>query len=187
MLTITNRVLENVTGFTHTQIKRWAVAFLRPDKASGQHSGVPRNYSFEQALRIYLGGYLVQDLKFTLDESRQILNDITNWLKDKKWTISRWVEFQKSQLSSDYVVIYDFPWTGLIIDIVVGSDNRLFYRAKIVHEQKMIKYTNILQEKYELEYFGKSSPISTVPLRSIDIEAIVKSLANRIAKRMISE
>ena len=186
MVSITNRILEKSTGFTHTQIKRWAVAFLEPDKASGQHSGVPRIYDFDQAIRIYLGGYLVRDLKFTLDESKQILNDLTNWLKNKSWKFSGWVDFRESKLSSGYVAGINFPWRGLLIDIGLGSDDRLFYVAKILSVKKMMREPNHWREEYDLEYFGKLSPISTMPLRSIDIEAMVRSLANIIAQ-VVSE
>ena len=156
MLTITNRILENATGFTHTQIKRWAVAFLKPDRASGQHSGIPRTYRLEQALRIFLGGYLVRDLKFTMDESKNILNDVTTWLKNKGWHISELVEFRESKLSSGCVANFDFPWLDLLIDIGVGSDGRFFYRAKIVYEKKLINESNRWSEEYDLEYFGEN-------------------------------
>ncbi len=184
MITITNRILAEAPGFTHPQIKRWVVAFLEADKASGQHSGIPRTYSFEQAVMIFLGGYLVRDLKFTLSEVRQILNDIYKWLKKKGWTISKWVNFRKSKLSGEYVAEPDYPWLDLFIDIGVGSDGSFFYISKIICEKALIKEPNLWKELYEIEYFGKLSPISIVPLRSINLKATVDTLATLIAKRV---
>lgn len=184
MLVITNRILEKSSKFTHTQIKRWAVAFLRPDKSSGQHSGVSRTYDFEQASRIYFGGYLVQDLKFTLDEAKQILNDIYDWLDEKGWNLSDWVHFRQSKLGSGYVADINFPWLDLFIDIGIGSNKAFFYRAKIVHTKKLKKEPNRWAEEYDIEDFGKLSPISTVPLRNIDIRGVISSLAFSIAQAM---
>jgi hypothetical protein len=180
---ITNRILAKSTGFTHPQIKRWAVAFLEPDEASGQHSGIPREYSFEQAVRIFLGGYLVRDLKFNLIEARQILNDVTKWLKEKKWTISKWVNFRGSKLDRGYVAEFDFPWMDLSIDIGISGDGGIFYNAKKIFELKIIKEPNTWQEKYELEYFGRRAAISAAPFRTLNIRAMISSLAVSIAQR----
>lgn len=182
MSTITNRVLEKSTGFTHTQIKRWAVAFLKPDRSAGQHSGVSRTYSFEQALTIYMGGYLVRDLKFTLKDAKQILNDLNTWINGKGWVISRWVEFQKSRFGSDYVAVFNFPWLALHIDIGLGSKKRFFYRAKIVHEIKKKKRHGFWSEEYQFEDFWELSPVPIMSFRSIDIDVIVNKLANLIAQ-----
>lgn len=184
MSTITNRVLEKSTGFTHTQIKRWAVAFLKPDRTAGQHSGVERTYSFEQALMIYMGGYLVRDLKFTLKDAKQILNDLNTWIDRKGWVISRWVELRKSGEGSAYVPNFNFPWLALHIDIGHGNEKNqmFFYRAKIVSVQKKKRKHGFWQEEYAIEDFGASSPELSVSFRSIDIDVIVRKLANLIAQ-----
>lgn len=184
MIIITNRVLEKATGFTHTQIKRWAVAFLQPDKTSGQHAGVSRTYNFEQSMRIYLGGYLVRDLKFTLTEARQILNDLSKWLEKKGWTVSEWVKFRESKLNRGCVANCEYPFLNLSIDIGVGSDGTFFYNAKIIFKQELIKEPNKYRDEYDLEYFGRRSAISVAPFRSIDIKAIVNGLAILIAQSL---
>jgi len=183
MTEITNRTLEKSTKFTHTQIKRWAVAFLPPDKASGQHSGIPRTYTFEDAVNIYLGGYLVENLRFTITEAKQVLKDIIQWIQGRGWKISEWVEFRKSKFHPGYVAHFNFPWVDLIIDIAVGHDGRIFYIAKIVHEKRLIKKSNLWNEKYAIEHFGRLSPISLAPFRSIRVRGMLHLLASLIADR----
>ena len=60
--------------------KRWAREFLPPDPLGGLQSGYARQYSPDQAFSVFLGGYLVGDLKFTIPEARRILQDLHDWL-----------------------------------------------------------------------------------------------------------
>jgi len=60
--------------------KRWSRAFLPPDPLGGLQSGYARQYSIDQAFCVYLGGVLVSELKFTLPEAGQILDDLKSWL-----------------------------------------------------------------------------------------------------------
>ena len=182
MIDITNRVLEKATKFSHTQIKRWAVAFLPPEKSTGQHSGVPRTYSIEESIKIYFGGYLVEDLRFTISEAQTIVKDVTYWFKVKKWRVSDWIELRKSKMDRGFVAYSDFPWEGLIISVGIGSKENIFYEARIVLKKKLIKEPSRWREEYRLEYFGKLSAITTVPFRSIDIGSMIASLANQIAQ-----
>jgi hypothetical protein len=183
MIIITNRALEAATGFTHPQIKRWAVSFLDADKASGQHSGIPRTYSFEQAVRIYLGGYLVRNLTFKLIEAKQIIDDVTGWLKEKGWSISEWVNFEASTLSGGYVVETNFPWMDLKVDIGVGGQGRFFYHVKILIVRKKKKETATWQDTYNLEFIGSRFIDSKGPFRSINMVSLVNSLAIRLAQK----
>ncbi len=184
MIDITNRVLEKATKFSHTQIKRWAVAFLSPDKSTGQHSGVPRTYSIVEAIKIYLGGYLVEDLRFTISEAQTIVKDVTEWFKINRWRVSDWIELRKSKMDRGFVAYSDFPWEGLIISVGMGSKENIFYEAKIVLKKQLIKEPSLWREEYRLEHFGKLSAISTVPFRSIDIGSLITSLGNQIAQEL---
>jgi hypothetical protein len=57
--------------------KRWSLAFLPPDPLSGQQSGHARQYYAQDAFDVYLGGHLVAEIGFTIQESRRILEDLT--------------------------------------------------------------------------------------------------------------
>ena len=61
--------------------KRWVREFLAPDPLGGLQSGFARQFNLRDAFRVYLGGCLVADLKYTIPEARQILADLNGWLK----------------------------------------------------------------------------------------------------------
>ena len=63
--------------------KRWSREFLPPDPLGGLQSGYARQYNLDQAFCVYMGGYLVAALKFTIPESRLILKDLQHWLAEK--------------------------------------------------------------------------------------------------------
>jgi len=181
-MSITNRSLEEASNFTHPQIKRWAVAFLEPDMAAGQHSGIPRTYGFEQSFRIYFGGYLVEYLKFTLAEARQILDDITGWIKEKGWRIEEWITFEQKKSIGKYVVTTDYPWVDVEIDIGAGSYGDFFYNIKIISMKKRMKGSDEWQETYKRDSIGSTSIQSIVPSRSVSIEYLITRLANGLAQ-----
>ena len=61
--------------------KRWAREFLPPDPLGGLRSGYARQFSHKDAFRVYLAGYLVSALKFSVPETKKILVDLDAWLK----------------------------------------------------------------------------------------------------------
>jgi hypothetical protein len=61
--------------------KRWSREFLPPDPLGGLRSGYARQFSHKEAFCVYLAGYLVSGLKFTVPETRQILADLDTWLR----------------------------------------------------------------------------------------------------------
>ena len=65
--------------------KRWSREFLPPDPLGGLQSGYARQYNFDQAFTVYLGGFLVSELKFTIPEARIILKDLHHWLAAKRF------------------------------------------------------------------------------------------------------
>lgn len=60
--------------------KRWSREFLPPDPLGGYRSGYARQYSLREAFRVYLGGHLVSDLRFTIPEARTILDNLDSWI-----------------------------------------------------------------------------------------------------------
>jgi hypothetical protein len=62
--------------------KRWSREFLPPDPLGGLQSGVTRQFSVDEALIVFLGGHLVAELKTSVPDARQILKDLTPWLRD---------------------------------------------------------------------------------------------------------
>lgn len=87
----TNRELSRKLNINLSKWKRWSREFLPPDPLGGMQSGYTRQYHPDQAFKVYLGGHLVANLKFTIPEARQILNDLEDWLRKKKFLFTtRW-------------------------------------------------------------------------------------------------
>lgn len=77
-----NKELSQTFNINLAKWKRWSREFLPPDPLGGLQSGFARQYNLDEAFTVYLGGYLVGELKFTIPESRQILRDLQHWLID---------------------------------------------------------------------------------------------------------
>jgi hypothetical protein len=81
----TSQELSQKLDIKLTRWKRWAREFLPPDPLGGLQSGVARQYNPDQAFTVFLGGYLVGSLKFTIPEARRILHDLHDWLVARKF------------------------------------------------------------------------------------------------------
>lgn len=68
-------------GINLAKWKRWSRDFLPPDPLGGLQSGVARQFNLRDVFKIYLGGYLVGNLSFTIPEAVRILSDLSPWLK----------------------------------------------------------------------------------------------------------
>jgi len=79
----TNRELSDRLGIKLAKWKRWSREFLPPDPLGGMQSGYARQYNPDQAFTVFLGGHLVADLKFTIPEANQIIQDLNKWLSEK--------------------------------------------------------------------------------------------------------
>ena len=79
----TNRELSNRLGIKLSKWKRWSREFLPPDPLGGMQSGYARQYHPDQAFTVFLGGHLVADLKFSIPEANQIIQDLNKWLSEK--------------------------------------------------------------------------------------------------------
>jgi len=81
----TNQELSQKLNITLARWKRWSREFLPPDPLGGLQSGYARQYNPDEAFAVFLGGYLVGELKFTIPEARRILRDLNNWLAEHKF------------------------------------------------------------------------------------------------------
>ena len=71
-----NKELSQAFKINLAKWKRWSREFLPPDPLGGLQSGFARQYNLDEAFTVYLGGYLVGKMKFTIPESKQILRDL---------------------------------------------------------------------------------------------------------------
>jgi hypothetical protein len=81
MIYYDSRILSQRLKINPAKWKRWARAFLPPDPLGGLQSGFARQFSLKDAFKVYLGGYLVGELKFAIPDAQQILNDLSSWLR----------------------------------------------------------------------------------------------------------
>jgi len=79
----TNRELSDRLGINLAKWKRWSREFLPPDPLGGMQSGYARQYTSNQAFTVFFGGHLVADLKFSIPEARQIIQDLNDWMSEK--------------------------------------------------------------------------------------------------------
>ncbi len=63
--------------------KRWSREFLPPDPLGGLQSGYARQFSPREAFIVYLGGFLVSGLGFSIPQARQVLKELNGWMKKK--------------------------------------------------------------------------------------------------------
>jgi len=74
-----NRDLARRFDLNLARWKRWSREFLPPDALGGFQSGYARLYSRDDAFTVFLGGYLVRELKFSIPEAKHILSDLSSW------------------------------------------------------------------------------------------------------------
>ena len=78
----TNKELSQNFSINLAKWKRWSREFLPPDPLGGLQSGYARQYNLDEAFTVFLGGYLVGTMKFTIPEAKKILRDLHQWLVD---------------------------------------------------------------------------------------------------------
>ena len=88
----TNRELSEKLGINLAKWKRWSREFLPPDPLGGMQSGYARQYYFNDAFHVMLGGHLVGDLHSSVYEARRILEDLKDWLREKGFYLSQSVK-----------------------------------------------------------------------------------------------
>lgn len=72
----TNRQMATRLDIKLSRWKRWSREFLPPDPIGGLQSGLARQYTVAEAFTVYLGGYIVAHLNFSIPEARCILSDL---------------------------------------------------------------------------------------------------------------
>jgi hypothetical protein len=76
----TSREISKRLGINLARWKRWSREFLPPDPLGGLQSGYARQYNPNEAFTVFMAGYLVATLKFSIPEARTIMRDLDNWL-----------------------------------------------------------------------------------------------------------
>lgn len=78
----TNRHLSEAFGVNLARWKRWSREFLPPDPLGGLQSGYARQYSPDEAFRLFIAGYLVSEAGLTIPHARRFLEETEGMLTD---------------------------------------------------------------------------------------------------------
>lgn len=77
----TNREISEKLSINPARWKRWSRVFLPPDPLGGMQSGYARQYLYGDLFTVFLGGHLLSHHKLTVPEARQVISDLTPWMK----------------------------------------------------------------------------------------------------------
>lgn len=119
MLFYKNKELSNILLINLPKWKRWVREFLPPDPLGGLQSGYARQLNLKETFKVYLGGYLVSELKFSLPEARVIISDLSPWLRGHGFHslhLDQLAEATNSSLQH-IIFIYNNPKNGFAYTI----------------------------------------------------------------------
>lgn len=183
---ITKRTLEQATGYSRYQIERWAAEFLERNPLVGQGLGRRRYYSFDQAVKIWIGGHLVSDLKFKIEGAQKVLNDLFPWLERKGWLPSHHFGFTPLKRTPGYFVDSNsINYPGLVVYIAKYND-QFEYRVKEILKQEFKPDPEdsenvIITESYRQLFLGDSRPFYKEEGQVLYFSDMVKGLANLLS------
>ena len=143
MIYLNSKYLSKSLGINLAKWKRWSREFLDPDPLGGFQSGYARQFSNKEAFRVFLGGYLVGELKFTISQARQILSDLHAWLTQHH-LYALPVKNLKLRSESHHIYIY-----GL-------GDGKFGYAIRSMADPALIKTGNRYEEHFKLKLMGVS-------------------------------
>jgi hypothetical protein len=180
----TNKELSQKFNANLARWKRWSREFLSPDPLGGLQSGYARQYSFDEAFTVFLGGHLVGDLKFSIPETKHILLDLHQWLVDHDFYIyfsksSESVEKKTSHVKSYQIAITSRATQG-------NNDYGLSYRVRgtIAVDSVNFRGVRVCREHFAESFIRpqESEPfqIQTESYRILNISGLHKKFLNHL-------
>ncbi len=144
MIYFNSRYLSDRLEINAARWKRWSREFLQPDPLGGYQSGYARQFSYKDAFRVFFGGHLVGERKYSIPEARQILSDLDPWLKKRGFYELPGPKRQNNK-KNNHIFIAKLP-TGKFTYSVRTIVGRQFDGNRKIH-----------QEHYELDPMGARS------------------------------
>ena len=152
-----NRDLSARLGIPLSRWKRWSREFLPPDPLGGHQSGYARQYSTKDAFLVYLAGFLVSTLGFSIPAARQILHDLTPWLSKNIIENGTWAANQNG----------DAAVGPRCIDLIIIPARRkvtpaFTYRIRSRIERKTLEEgeTTLWQEQFTEQVIKPGEPLT---------------------------
>lgn len=175
---LTNKSLSETFSINFAKWKRWNREFLTSSDTISQR-GYLKIYGPDEAFTVFLGGYLVSILGYSIYESKIILGDLLPWLRQKGFLpLENWTNEKSVQIMAKTGV------TSWIFDITKGSRG-FSYQAKGIifrqnpNEEKGIRcYT----EKYVLEHFEthEVGDINTFDKKTLLVSSVLAFFRRKI-------
>jgi hypothetical protein len=150
MIYFDSRYLSQCLNINTAKWKRWAREFLPPDPLGGYQSGYARQFSYKEAFRVYLGGYLVGVLRLTIPDARQILSDLDGWMR-KQGIYSVPGDHHQAAVKADHIYIYDM------------GKGKFAYAVRTITARRQVDDTGICHESFVLKNIGAATDMLTEP------------------------
>ncbi len=160
-----NRELSTCLEIRLSRWKRWSREFLPPDPLGGLQSGFARQYSLPEAFHVYLGGHLVADLKFSIPETKTILEDLKEWVTTQYFSYPLPEEQTSVQQSAKEYRIYIF----MNHEARKNEQAYTYMIRRVIDQEKSHgKGARIVTERY-IENWLKEGEVVTEPERPEDV------------------
>ena len=102
-----NKRMAFILGESQTKARRWAKEFLPPDPEKGFRSGKTRQHSLNDLFKVFLGGYLVNGMGFSVSAAKTILSDLGPWMARKGLLPGEKTKYGLKNRNGDNVDRYD--------------------------------------------------------------------------------
>ena len=135
MIYYNSRYISDALDIKLAKWKRWAREFLPPDPLSGQQSGYARNFNIKDAFHVYLAGYFVGSMSFSIPQARQIMSDLGPSLKQRGYHV-----LHANTLSNDqkffWVLIHQRPdgSFGYVESPETGAEQTMAITSQLLSE-----------------------------------------------------
>ena len=130
---LTNRDIASTFRFTLPQVRRWAVVALGTDPVADKGKGIIREYSLDDAFKIYMVGKLIDGYRIGLVEAKEHLNNIWPYLGKYNLLPSQNTEIKKTPKN---VQIKISP--GPNYDLRFLIDRETISKDEHIHKYKII-------------------------------------------------
>ena len=179
----TNREVSNRLDINISKWKRWSREFLPPDPLGGMQSGFARQYSPDGAFKVFFGGHLVADLKFTIPEAKQIVKDLHSWFAEKGFyfdarsnatvntgvgqLIKKYIIFIEREKDPDNTISFIYTIRGII------SNEPVNYKGFEIMKELYMETTIGLQTK-------KMSVVDVNIVKTVNITDVLNNFVVRL-------
>lgn len=171
MIYFNSKYLSKTLGIKPAKWKRWTREFLDADPLGGYQSGYARQFSYKDAFRVFLGGHLVSEQKFSIPDARQILRDLDGWLK-KNGLYALPDPARLTEQPPRYIYFYKSP------------AGKITYAVRTVRKRETAPELNQRVEYYTLERLGSATePFAEDQIehaRILGINALYRFFVERI-------